>query len=1167
MKCPECQSDLPDDSNFCLKCGQKLNLNEKPSCKPIPEAERKHVTVLFSDLSGYTTMSERLDPEKVKEITGRIFGEIAQIIAKYEGFIEKFIGDAVVAIFGIPQVHEDDPIRAIRAAQEIHALVETLSPKLEGKVGRPLNMHSGINTGLVVTGKVDLDKGTHGLAGDTINLAARLQGLARNGEILVGKDTYHLARRHFNFEPMAPAKVKGKAHPVRAFKVISTKPSDSRVSADRRVSSVMVGRNREMDRLEFQVHKAVNGQGSVVNVIGEAGIGKSRLITELKKREVMGRVTLLEGRSISIGKNLCFYPIIDLLKHWAGISENDIEALAFDKLEKAIRTIHPEEASEILPFVATLMGMKLMGKSAERVHGIEGEALENLILKNFRALMIKGSELRPMVIVIEDLHWVDNSSLGFLRSLYGLTEKHRILFINVLRPGYLEEDGAKAATGTHERIEIQPLGNLGSEALINNMLEIKGLPFSIKDQILVGAGGNPFFIEEVVRSLIDDGTVVKSAQGFEVTKNIDRVVIPPTINDVIMARIDRLEEQTRNLIKVASVIGRSFFDRILKEVATSIDSVDERISYLKDAQFIKDRLRMEELEYQFKHALAQEAVYESTLLEQRKALHLKVAQSIEKIFQERLHEFYGMLAFHYSKADDLEKAEEYMTKAGDEALRSTASSEALYYFKEALKLYLTKYDRNADPRKLANFEKNIGIALYNKGQWQEAIKYFDSVSERWGAPLPKRGRLGMLRLAWDLLVMIKVIYLKLPSSIKSPEDRDEKIRELYYRAATALAFYDHTRQLQVAMAIMRHLMKFDLSKIPRVSVYWAAIASVFSVGGLSFKLSNRLLEVSRQYRVGGDIGERMQCVCFDTMVHHCQGAWEKIEKLDEAQLNSSLKIGEISLSSLYLFFYGLVKAEQGEFAGLAKAIEKTHEIGEAFDYPMAIINSLGLKTVHFNVAQRTHEAISVADKGISYCRKEGPELQEFMFIGMRAGNQQLAGDQDGARDSIFVASKIYEKQSSTVWPFFMAPYLALCFFVDVDQLRQAIRSENSSDMVNLQKRAYESGKAAVRNSRKYAPHRTRIFRLMGLYYWLIGQQGKALKWWDKTIQEGERLGARPDLSRTYFEVGKRLLEPKSKYKELNGIAAKDYLEKARALFDEMGLERDLEELDKFASRN
>jgi len=290
MQCPKCGHQNPEEAKFCNECAYdliKVKGYEQDSSSI--ESERKHVTIMFSDLSGYTTITEKLDPEEVKEIMSRIFGEITQIIKKYDGFIERFIGDAVMAVFGIPKAHEDDPVRAIRAALEIHTAVESFSPQFADRIGRSLTMHTGINTGLVVTGEVDIEKGTHGLTGDAINLASRLEGLAGVGEIVVGESTHRLAQGHFTFQVLPPTKVKGKSRPVPVYKVVSSTKSDSRLSVSRRVSSVMVGRDREMDSLEFQVHKAINGQGSVVNVMGEAGIGKSRLMAELKKREVMQR--------------------------------------------------------------------------------------------------------------------------------------------------------------------------------------------------------------------------------------------------------------------------------------------------------------------------------------------------------------------------------------------------------------------------------------------------------------------------------------------------------------------------------------------------------------------------------------------------------------------------------------------------------------------------------------------------------------------------------------------------------------------------------------------------------------------------------------------------------------------------------------------------------------
>ena len=785
MKCSRCQTELPEGAKFCFECGYDIR-KKAPSAYPFPapEGERKRVTALFSDLSDYSIMTSKLDPEEVKEIVGTVFDGVRKVVGRYEGFIERFAGDAVMALFGVPKAHEDDPIRAIHAAREIHELVESFSSRYETKIGRSLSMHSGVNTGLAVTADVDPAKGTHRVTGDAINAAARLSDLARPREILVGPDTYRASKRHFTFEPLKPTKLKGKTEPISIYRVLSSKVPAPQVFTGRQVSSEMVGRRSELKQLERQVMNAVNGEGSVVNVIGEAGIGKSRLIAEFKNQDVIKEVTLLEGRAISIGKNLSFHPIIDLFKQWARIAEEDSEPEARGKLEEAIRRVCGDDTGEVFPFVATMIGMKLTGEHAARVKGIEGEGLEKLILKNVRELVIRGSEMRPTVIVMEDLHWADTSSIELLESLYRLAEKHKITYINVFRPGYFDsDDGAVANVGKrlpvyYVEIEIQPLDTNESETLINNMLDIKGLPYGFKDRIVQRAGGNPFFIEEVVRSLIDTGAVVRLNGGFEVTNKIHQVFIPPTINDVLIARIDRLEDYTRELVKIASVIGRSFFDRVIKDVANHIADVDDRLAYLKEVQLIRDRIRMQELEYLFKHALAQEAAYESTLLAQRKRLHLIVAESIERIFVNKLHELYGMLAYHYNKADNLEKAEEYMVKAGEEALRSSASNEAINYFLKALQLYTEKHGEAADPEKLAVFEKNLALAYFNKAQYQNALHYFDTLFGRWGRRKKTNRFTTKAKLIYDVLVSLLRLRFPWAGRKKIPDQHTQEVFDL-----------------------------------------------------------------------------------------------------------------------------------------------------------------------------------------------------------------------------------------------------------------------------------------------------------------------------------------------------------------------------------------------------
>jgi class 3 adenylate cyclase len=297
MECPKCQFGNPEDFQFCGKCGHSFAESaEIAQTLTEAEGERKHVTVLFSDLSGYTAMCERLDPEEVKEIMSRIFGDIAQVVSKYEGFVEKFIGDAVMALFGVPKAHEDDPVRAIRAAGEINDLVAALSPQLEEKIGKPLSMHSGINTGLVVTGEVNLEKGTHGVAGDTVNLAARLSSLARAGEILVGPDTHRQAEGHFTFEALEPTTVKGKTEPVQIYKALSPRELPVKIHRLHGLKADLIGRRVQMAQLQDAVDSLRKGRGSFIAICGDAGTGKSRLIEDFRTTLDLEEIQWREGQ-------------------------------------------------------------------------------------------------------------------------------------------------------------------------------------------------------------------------------------------------------------------------------------------------------------------------------------------------------------------------------------------------------------------------------------------------------------------------------------------------------------------------------------------------------------------------------------------------------------------------------------------------------------------------------------------------------------------------------------------------------------------------------------------------------------------------------------------------------------------------------------------------------
>ncbi|HDZ91232.1 MAG TPA: zinc-ribbon domain-containing protein, partial [Deltaproteobacteria bacterium] len=395
--CPQCGlENLPGDK-FCGECGQKLGeVAEKEKTVPNTEGERKYVTVLFSDLTGYTAMSEKLVPEEVKEIMSRIFGEIAQVVTKYEGFIEKFIGDAVMALFGVPKAHEDDPVRAIRAAREIHELVDAIGPEIEKRIGLPVSMHSGINTGLVVTGEVDMEKGTHGVAGDTVNLASRLCSVAKPGEILVDPDTYRQAEGYFVFEALEPTRVKGKTEPIQAYRFLTAKERPVTTHRLSGLRAELVGRKAELPQLQEAVEKLKERKGSLFSVCGAAGTGKSRLVEDFKATLDLEEIQWLEGRAYAYSQNIPYYPLIDLLNGVFHINEEDPQEKVREKVESGLKTLVGEQEG-IVPYLSTLYSLRY-----PEVEEVSPEFWKSRLQEAVQTIISALARNAPTVFMLED---------------------------------------------------------------------------------------------------------------------------------------------------------------------------------------------------------------------------------------------------------------------------------------------------------------------------------------------------------------------------------------------------------------------------------------------------------------------------------------------------------------------------------------------------------------------------------------------------------------------------------------------------------------------------------------------------------------------------------------------------------------------------------------------
>jgi class 3 adenylate cyclase/tetratricopeptide (TPR) repeat protein len=741
MKCPKCQFDNPEAMKFCGKCGSKIERicpkcgfanppafkfcgecghqleeptppeEEKPFCNP--KGERKYVTVLFSDLSGYTAMSERLDPEDVKEVTTRIFGVAAKIIDKYEGFVEKYAGDAVMALFGVPDAHEDDPVRAIRAAREIHGLVENISPGVEELIGRPLTMHTGVNTGLVVTGEVDMEKGTHGVAGDAINVAARLSSLAEADGILVGRKTFQQAEGYFEFEQMDPVKVKGREEAVQTYKVVSLREKPVTLHRLTGLRADLVGRKVEMARLKEALDELYAGKGTIFSIYGDAGTGKSRLIEEFKNSLDPETVQWLEGHAYAYAQNIPYFPVINLLSRTFQVNEGDPPEKIREKIETGVHDLTGGDAG-VVPYVGSLFSL-----SYPEVDDVSPEFWKARLKESIQVILSSLVQRSPTVILLEDLHWADPSSIELFRAI--LTEfRHPALLLCLYRPQFsLFSSHQSASLGEiYHEISLQDLSPTESQEMVQSLLKTGIIPKELERFLQRKVEGNPFYLEEVVNALIDSGVLRKDNGTWQVTAEIKESEISSTINGVITARLDRLERETRRVLQEASVIGRSFLYDILTRSSELKEQCDRHLLGLERLDLIRAKTLEPDLEYIFKHALTQEIVYNGLLKKERQKIHERIGLVMEQLFQDRLPEFYETLAYHFKNGESDLKAVDYLTKSGEKALKRYAVQEAHQYYEEAFSLLTSKpIETEAENKRITELLIKWSLVYYYRGDF------------------------------------------------------------------------------------------------------------------------------------------------------------------------------------------------------------------------------------------------------------------------------------------------------------------------------------------------------------------------------------------------------------------------------------------------------------------
>jgi class 3 adenylate cyclase/tetratricopeptide (TPR) repeat protein len=692
MNCARCQTANPEGARFCLNCGNKL---EAPARV---EGERKYVTVLFADVVDSTGLGERLDPEQVAEIMNGAFAFLNASVTKYGGTVARLLGDAILAFFGAPVAHEDDAERAVRAGLDLQEAAREYAEVVRRNYGVDFSVRVGINTGLAVLAAVgDEIRAEYTAMGDTTNVAARLQSAAVPGTVLISADTYHLVRQLFEFKSRGDTEVRGKSTPIETFEVLAPRivPGKVRGLEGEGLTSPLVGRAAEFQLVSDKLEEVREGRGAFVAVIGEAGLGKSRLLAEVRKSataDAGSPAAWFEGRALSYEQAVTYYPWRQVIREAVGAREGEPPEVVRERLDRDPGS--GTMRSGDVQFLEVLLSIE-SDATLKAVTSLEGDALVEHITEAIRGYLRARAESMPTVIVLDDLHWADTASLDLLMNVAKLVGDLPLLIICLLRPdkdapSWPAIERARGELGArYTEILLEPLDAAHSKELLGNLLYIEDLPESVRELILNKAEGNPFFVEEVIRTLIDSEYIVQENNHWRATREIVNVTIPDTLTGVLSARIDRLPETTKHVAQTAAVLGRIFAHRALTATCAAgplperIEDVEPHLGVLTYEELVRERVHDPELEYIFKHALTQEAAYELLLIRRRKELHRRAGEVLEQIYPEQRGELASALAYHFRLGEDWQRAADYAMGAGAQAVNVYGMREALAYYDNA----------------------------------------------------------------------------------------------------------------------------------------------------------------------------------------------------------------------------------------------------------------------------------------------------------------------------------------------------------------------------------------------------------------------------------------------------------------------------------------------------
>jgi len=711
--CANCNSRIPIDKAYCGECGHKLHNAETASAidfeKPYSytpkfmadkilttrsslEGERKLVTVFFTDVAGFTTLSEQLDPESVHQIMDGCFKILMEEIHKYEGTINQFTGDGVMALFGAPLAHEDHAQRACLAAVAIQKSLQHYAEKVNNEFNLDFKMRIGINSGTVVVGAIGDDlRMDYTAVGDTTNLAARMESMARPGGILLSENTYRLVNQYFTCKDLGTVSIKGKKEPQAIYEITGISRVKSRLDAsESKGLTTFIGRKDEMDSLLGSYQRAAGGKGQIVGIVGEPGVGKSRFVFEMRRR-IDDRHQWLESRCVQYGRNIPFFPIRELARAYFNINDGTPEEEISERLESGLAQLDKELVPS-LPAIRELFSLPVTDSQWER---LDPKEKRMNMFEAIRNVFVRLGQERPLVLVLDDLQWIDKTSEEFISFFVEWIANSRILLLLVYRHEFSHTWGSKSF---YSQIGIYQLSEAESRQLLGLILAGGEIAPEVEDLILGRTSGNPLFIEELTHTLLENNTVIKKENQWQPGRQLSRVDVPDTIQGIIAGRMDRLEDGIKRTMQMAAVIGRNFVINILQAITGPTDQLKSDLLILQGLEFIYEKNLFPELEYIFKNAVTRDVAYNSLLLNRREHIHADIGAAFEQRYGSRLEEFYEVIAYHYQQSHNYERAFYYLKLSGEKAMRNNSAFEAYTFYKASL-ASLNQFPDSANKKK------------------------------------------------------------------------------------------------------------------------------------------------------------------------------------------------------------------------------------------------------------------------------------------------------------------------------------------------------------------------------------------------------------------------------------------------------------------------------------